>query len=61
VLRLKVCATTAWLTSVFQVVSVFVTEVHFLYAEKCWVLFKYPVCYSKSFYREIESIDVKSY
>jgi hypothetical protein len=28
------------------VVSVFVTEVGFLYAAKCWVLFTYPVCQS---------------
>ena len=27
----------------FEVVSVFVTEVCFLYAAKCWVLFTYPV------------------
>ena len=26
------------------VVSVFATEVHFLYVAKCWVLFTYPVC-----------------
>jgi hypothetical protein len=27
-----------------EVVSVFVIEVGFLYAAKCWVLFTYPVC-----------------
>ena len=27
-----------------SVVCVFDTEVHFLYATKCWVLFMYPVC-----------------
>ena len=27
-----------------EVVSVFVTEVCFLYAAKCWILFMYPVC-----------------
>jgi hypothetical protein len=26
-----------------EVVSVFITEVHFLYAAKYWVLFMYPV------------------
>ena len=42
-----------------EVVSVFVTEVHFLYAEKCWVQFTYPVCLSISFYWGIEFIDIK--
>jgi hypothetical protein len=27
----------------FEVVSVFDTEVHFLYVAKCWILFMYPV------------------
>ena len=27
-----------------EIVSVFVTEVRFLYAAKCWVVFSYPVC-----------------
>jgi hypothetical protein len=41
--------------------SVFVTEVHFQYEAKCWVLFMYPVCSSMSFYWGIESIHVKRY
>ena len=30
-----------------------------LYAEKCWVLFIYPVCKSMSFYWGIESTNVE--
>ena len=42
-----------------EVVFVFDTEVCFLYAAKCWVLFMYSVCQSMSFYWGIEFIDVK--
>ena len=44
-----------------EVVSVFFTEVHFLYAAKCWVLFTYPACYSMSFCCRIESIGIKDH
>jgi hypothetical protein len=44
-----------------EVGSVFDIEVHFLYVAKCWVLFRYPVCFSMSFYWGIESIDVNRY
>jgi hypothetical protein len=44
-----------------QVVSAFVPEVCFLYAEKCWVLLIYPVCQSIYFYCRIEFIDVKKF
>jgi hypothetical protein len=42
-----------------EVMFLFTTEVHFLYAAKCWVLFTYPVIYSMSFYWGIDPIDVK--
>ena len=41
-----------------EVVSVFVTEVGFLYAAKSWVLFLQPVYQSMSFYWGIESIEI---
>jgi hypothetical protein len=36
----------AWKIPTFysEVVSAFVTELLFLFAAKCWVLFMYPVC-----------------
>jgi hypothetical protein len=44
-----------------EVASVFVTEVHFFYALKCWILFTYTVCLSIFFNGRIELTDAKSY
>jgi hypothetical protein len=38
-----ICLEKCFTTFHSEVVSVFVTEVCFLYASKCWVLFIYPV------------------
>ena len=40
-----------------EVVSIFVSELHILYAVKCWVLFTFQLFYSMSLYLGTESTD----
>ena len=47
----------------FEIKSVFVTEVSFLYSSKCWLLFTYPVCLPIFFIGELSPLmlrDIKN-
>ena len=56
-----ICFENCFPTFYSEVLSAFFSEVHFMYASKCWVFFTHPVCQCMSFYWKIESIIVKRY